>query len=198
MSSSSVGHLWHKPREMAAWMRRWVIVDDCAIRIYGTRNEYEDNEDAIYYIDLFSNSLLKSGSDNIVYQGWLTKKGKIKWNPRWCALLKLGYLNYIDPEQRQSIRSIDFSTATIKIHQENNQISWTVKNELFQFRCDSNHLQTLWFTKMEAMYVEIYHSFIHFIFMLFKKKEGMYAVTEAKFTCVKRTDFVYILSACKC
>ena len=120
----AAAHLWHKPSSRAAWMRRFVIVSDSAIRIYGTRNDHESNNDPMYYIELLTTTHLKMGSDNIVLQGWLVKKGKIKWNSRWCALVKYGYLNYIDPEQKQGIRSIDFSTAKFILQNDHNLLGY--------------------------------------------------------------------------
>ena len=119
--SMAAAHLWHKPSERAAWMRRFVIVSDSSIRIYGTRNDHEQHNDPMYYIELLTDTDLISGSDNIVYQGWLTKKGKMfKWNSRWCALVKYGYLNYIDPEQKQGIRSIDISDSKFILEKSHN------------------------------------------------------------------------------
>merc|ERR1712228_1002805 len=90
-----------------------------------------------------------NGSDNIVLQGWLTKKGIVKWNSRWCALVKYGYLNYIDPEQKQGIRSIDISTSEFILESNNNLIQWkNEKNEWYQFRCDSASIQKKWHLEM--------------------------------------------------
>ena len=85
-----------------------------------------------YCIELLTTTALLDGSDNIVYQGWLTKKGKIKWNARWCALLKVGYLNYIDADQKQDIRSIDISAVQINAEKSNNLYSL---HSLSPFHC---------------------------------------------------------------
>eukprot|EP01083_Nonionella_stella_P043405 117082_1 len=147
--SLAAAHLWHKPSERAAWMRRFVIVSDSAVRIYGTRSDHEQRHDPIFYIELLTSTSLLNGSDNIICQGWLVKKGKIKWNPRWCALVKYGYLNYIDPEQKQGIRCIDISQSQFVLDSSHNTIQWkSDRGEWFQFRCDSPSIQTKWHKSM--------------------------------------------------
>merc|ERR1712129_265766 len=107
-------------------------------------------QDPMYYIELLTSTDLLNGNDNIVLEGWLTKKGIVKWNARWCALVKYGYLNYIDPEQKQGIRSIDICTAEFILEDANNLIQWkNEKGEWYQFRCDSKSIQTKWHLEMK-------------------------------------------------
>ena len=146
-------HLWHKPSSRAAWMRRFVIVSDSAIRIYGTRDDHEQHHEAMYCIELLTTTSLIAGSDNIVFQGWLTKKGQIQWNLRWCVLVKYGFLNYIDAELKQEIRSLDISRAKLlQIDDKHHAIRWKDdKGELLQFRCDSASVQATWKAQLAAV-----------------------------------------------
>ena len=49
MSNLAAAHLWHKPSSRAAWMHRFVIISDSTIRIYGTRNDHDQHNDAMVY-----------------------------------------------------------------------------------------------------------------------------------------------------
>eukprot|EP01084_Bolivina_argentea_P225437 380953_1 len=147
--SLAAAHIWHKPSERAAWMKRFVIVSDSAIRIYSTRNDHEQHKDPMYYVELLTTTNLLNGSNNIVFQGWMNKKGKIYWNARWCALVNSGYLNYVDQDNKHGIRSIDIQNCKFVLDDKHHGISWkNDKNDWFQFRCDNESIQQKWHEEM--------------------------------------------------
>lgn len=59
MSNLAGAPLWHKPSSKAAWMHRFVIVSDSTIRIYGTRNDFDQHQEAMVRISTFSHSQYK-------------------------------------------------------------------------------------------------------------------------------------------
>eukprot|EP01084_Bolivina_argentea_P180273 311438_1 len=187
--SKAATHLWHKPSEHAAWTHRFVTVSDSIIYIYPNRQEYKSGaqKNAIHLILLSNNTKLIDGNDIIMHQGWLVKKGKFKWNARWCALTNYGYLKYVDIKQTSDIRQIDFSKAKFSLQKYHNLIYWMYHGDRVYFRCDSPSIQKKWYQKMTSIQHNCYN-----IRTAYKKRKLLHKEpTLFAFTVINKTEKHY-------
>eukprot|EP01083_Nonionella_stella_P029924 82209_1 len=147
--SKAATHLWYKDGIFNVWAKQFVVLSDSMIRVYESREDYESQKEAAHRIQLSTHTQLLNGSDSIMHQGWLIKKGKLKWNEKWCALVNYGYLKYV--ADNHGIRSIDFSKASFKLEDYGNLIYWIYGGDRVYFRCDSPSIQVKWHQEMKEI-----------------------------------------------
>eukprot|EP01084_Bolivina_argentea_P141000 247801_1 len=189
--SKAATSLWEKPHENAPWTKRFVVISDSVISIYNTREDYESQKEAIHKIKLSENTELIDGSDSIMYQGWLVKKGKLKWNARWCSLVNYGYMKYVDINETSDIRQIDFSKATFTLQKYENLIYWMYRGDRVYFRCDTAAIQKKWYQKM----ISIQENCVEKRIELKKKKLVHTEPTLFAFTVVNKSQKHYFSAA---
>eukprot|EP01084_Bolivina_argentea_P082335 149075_1 len=139
--------IWYKPNNNKdnAHIRAFAVMSDNIIKIYTGRNAFKAAENPIHTIQLLTTTEIIDGNDIVILHGFLSKKGQIKWNNRWCVLRKDGYIEYLD--HREKIKCIDFSTAHLKL--QNTMIQWKNKNgELVQFYFVDSSIHKKWHYKM--------------------------------------------------
>ena len=156
MSYPYTGHVWHKGSEKQPWMRKFVIVKDSVVRIYGTRNDHVQQREPLVVLELISNTKFMIGSDNVCHIGWMTKKGIINWNPRWCILLRTGYISYVDAEAKHEVRNVDLLNAVVTPQLEP-QLQLNIKGAKggnFQFRLENKKEFQEWYAKITEVQKE--------------------------------------------